>query len=69
MYLDDYHQFLANIFFTLVKSIFGDISKMQFLSKNVTIKIDSLRNFLSMLYFYILYLISFQVRTKSIFTK
>ena len=65
-----------NIFFSPCSKTFGpmdqkiNFSKMQFLARNLTIKIESLRNFLSKnVYFHFLYLVSFQVTTKTIFTK
>ena len=52
------------------KLFFGDISKMQYLGKNLTIYIYSLWNFLSKnVYIYKLNFIKFQATTKDIFTK
>ena len=69
--------FLPKIYyFTLAKkngprnTFYGDFSKIRFLAKNLTILIDFLWNFLSEnVYSYILSFITFQVMSKTIFTK
>ena len=60
------HSIDISIYMVLQKLIFGDLTKLQFLDKNMSIQIDFLRNLpFKNVQFYILYVIRYQVTTET----